>query len=521
MSTSVDRAALSNQPSTVVISLEGEQKLDRVLARWHNLPEAEVKKFIPSMMRAHRISWIKKGKQLRAIDLGKLDQLFTNRVQHGVGALAHENGEPISACQSGVRYLVGKQDKIKKIPHIYAKQPTIANFFWQLAVETNPKMRAEAREQLYDVLREVQHNDPTIEKCCLWPLVSLIPFFDPPVGSEVPIKNKTYTVSKKINLPTIGGSTPAYVLEREDEPPMLIFRGSTYPGDKGYAAGWLSDCTPGLSVGHIPARSSELKEWIKEQANVTVVGASLGGSLALHMVSLYGDHLGQVHAWNPAGLHLWKDYGEKRGMEVTIYNQWNDLVSTMGYFPSYAKILRIVPNKHHNFKLAHMRPYAGQSSVTVVESDTFYENNRAARHFLSGLHIGGSVIPFSILAAGTTLYRTYNLFTLTHLREAEYATTADRALVISWIAVGTLLVTLAAMMLTKRNLPQMKNAYSQLGHKGYNAVAITFATIGGMMILGGLRATGHLKSKKLIHLAKEKGVDLPKWTRQVESDDED
>jgi|GEM_PF-6957386 len=469
----------------------------------YKLPLAQVKKIFDQLLRAHDITWDKNRKTIPMITLQRIDKLFQERVHHGKGAIARARSAPNSAAEAGVDVLIGRRKSREKVPpaavHCRPRQATLSDYFSSLMVKAKESDLTEFRHELLRAASEAYTNktDDLVYQCFAYPLLSLIAFTSPRVGSEIEFEGKRWRVEKRFDLATIGGAIQAFALSTEEKPPMLIFKGSTFPGDEGFAATWISDTTPGLSVGHIAARSADLKEWIVHQRDVTVVGASLGGALALHMVSLYGDHVGNVHAYNPAGLEAYVSYGEQRGMDVHIYSQWNDLVSTMGYFPPWATVYRIVPLRDQNFIVAHARIFAGEDEVTIFKTTGKYENSRPERHALVATRQICSPITFTLLGTPTLLYRTYELFSLSYLSEKEGTTKGDLLLVITWVAIGALLIAFATFLLTHRKLPQIQRIIDKIGNKKFTAIASVIGTVGGLMALCGVRALTRLHSKKI------------------------
>ncbi len=483
-------------------------KLDRSslyeeMSNRHQLPLSQVKKIFSELLRANAVKWDSSRQTVPVATLRKIDHLFKERVHHGKGAIAKASSPPHSAAEAGVDVLIGRRDRREKVlpaaKGCKPRQATLSDYFSTIMVETNKKDLDEFRQELLRAASAAYNNkdEDLVYQCFAYPLLSLVAFTSPQVGSEIEFEGKIWRVEKRFDLGTIGGSIQAYALRAEEHPPILIFKGSTFPGDEGFAATWISDTTPGLSVGHIAARSADLKEWIVKQRQVTVVGASLGGALALHMVSLYGDHVGHVHAYNPAGLEPYVSYGEQREMHVHIYSQWNDVVSTMGYFPDWATVYRIVPMQNHNFIVSHARIFAGEGEVTIFKTTGKYENTRYERHALVATRQLCSPITFILLGTPTLLYRTYEFFSLSYLSKKEATTKDDLLLVITWIAIGALLIAFATFLLTHRKLPQIHRILDKIGNKKFTAMASVIATLGGLMAVCGIRALTRLHSKKV------------------------
>ena len=468
--------------------------LSAQLAAEHNIPEPIVKKVLPILMSEHKISWEKRNVSVSAEDQATLTQLFRDLVHHGEGAMPTANYPPKSAAESFWNKISGKSNQLAKVK---GDHDSIFSYFYSVAIEAQEHHINEFREEYFRQLSQIKpHDNEVIRSCCAYPLLTFLPFMKPAIGRQFCFNNINYIVDNCIDLPTLGGSIPVYVLKDQNESLTLVFKGSTFPGDKGYAASWLSDFTPAVSVGHFPARSKELKEWFDNHNDVTVIGASLGGSLALQMVSLYGDKLKEAHAFNPAGLTFCKNFKEENeNVPVYIYSQWNDLVSNMGYFPKWATVYRIMADDA-DVTRAHAEVFAGKKEVTVIKTTGSYQNSRTGRHLLSSAHKLGSIVPFTIIGSSTVMYNIYDVITRQSIGRKEKTSYFDIATVITQIALGALLIAVAIYARKHRQLPQIKKIIQEIGTKRFEQSTMALIIIGSLMTAGGLRAIGHFKKKK-------------------------
>ena len=99
----------------------------------------------------------------------------------------------------------------------------------------------------------------------------------------------------------------AYGLVAKDAPPLLPFKGTTYPSDKGFALSLLTDLNPMQSVGGWAHRIAEnsLTDWLKrntQHQKARVFGKSLGGSLSLLTAIKWPDYIAQVTTYGAPGL---------------------------------------------------------------------------------------------------------------------------------------------------------------------------------------------------------------------------
>lgn len=241
-------------------------------------------------------------------------------------------------------------------------------------------------------------------------IIGLLPFTYPELGMEFPLPVKTgnswemrlYMVEAKFDLSPSWFSSPlpAYGLSPKGHgQSILAFIGTTFPAGEGFLAAFLSDCTPGFSVGHAACLYGEksIREWLGEQGPAKAVGISLGGALTLHAARLFPDLITEAHAIDPPGWYPWLK--SSSNAQIKIYSQWNDLISTMGFFPTgeNVEVYRILQAEEENFAAAHLRLYSGGGRVAIFKSSPEFENKRAERRFLTALHIATSPITVSIV----------------------------------------------------------------------------------------------------------------------------
>ncbi|MBI3508628.1 MAG: hypothetical protein HY069_03200 [Chlamydiia bacterium] len=254
-------------------------------------------------------------------------------------------------------------------------------------------------------------------------LIALIPYtypeegeaFDIPIQSEGTWKMARYCVDRKIALTPKWFSSPivAYGLVAQEGPPILSFIGTTFPAGEGHVATLLADFTPGLSVGHAPYLFGRdtISHWLAGKSGVQVYGTSLGGALALHTLRHHSEQLAKVCVFNPAGLYPWHWWGVSydTGPKVHIYYQHQDLVASMGSFPTgnQVSVYRVFNHQPEDFLRAHARLYTGSHQVMMLRSDAQYENGRFCRRVLTVVHFIASFILFPLILLGYLLSVVY------------------------------------------------------------------------------------------------------------------
>ncbi|MFN0064726.1 MAG: hypothetical protein ACKVOH_00665 [Chlamydiales bacterium] len=465
------------------------------------VPAAQAKKVFAQALASRQIVW-KKSDTLTGAKLKAIAQVFAEAVSHSEGVFVNVEGNPTTPVQAFSDFLVRKRERVEG-------KLLQAKMLKTVVVERDAAFMTDFRGELQGALDEAFEQrarvSPEAMQTFVHYILSLIPFTYPEINSRwtIPIMRNAqweqveYTIEQKFDLSPacLSSPLPAYALiAGGDTPPILACLGSTYPAGDGFIATWMSDCTPGLSVGKAPVLygKAALAVWFQGKQNVKVVGTSLGGAIALQMLRYFGDKVGEVHAVNPAGLHPWDSYGEQHA-QVFIYSQWGDAVSTMGYFPRNAQIWRIVKDgKDENFILAHARGYSG-GAVTIFKSTVVYEHHRKDRALLTGLHIALSPILFSILFSLNAIKRIieelYNFLTAKALA-GQKVSNEDLCALVTCIAVGALLISLGVTMLALQSKsPLFTRALSQVGQKGYVGISAATITFGGMLVLPTLSHT--------------------------------
>jgi hypothetical protein len=371
------------------------------------------------------ISW-SEGKPLDAIMFRKIGTaLEEDCIFKGEGISAQS--DPDSKLHPLMEYLMGRND----LPNGMSGAEALAIFHEE--IERDP---VEACRLFQQELRQVLEKAAASEiprlteepqrealfKMFVGHLIAALPFVYPNKGDLFPIPVKIegqwvvkqYKVDERIEL-TPGPFSPllAFGLIAQDNdlsaPPLLTFSGTTW--GEGKFVSVLSDLTPFMSVGHVPYLfgQSKIDAWMNRYrhfSDVDIFGASLGGALCFHFLRNHSDRLRSVNVFNPPGLYscLWNGPIDK--LEVNIYLQQNDIVSTAGYFPtgSDVHVYRVVGEQSDGYREAHGRGYGGGKRVTLVRSTSHYENSLWKRTswttllFVAGLTVGVALWTFFILA---------------------------------------------------------------------------------------------------------------------------
>lgn len=334
-------------------------------------------------------------------------------VYHGKGCQI----EPTPGCNEQIQgfllYLLGRD--------VFSSSWLDTELFHAVFVSKNPSLLCMMRKELGNILAACASHLPVpgspeevIFQTFVGNCLTMLPYSYPEAGEVFSIPQKVnghwkmcqYTMDPPIELTPSRIVTPlkAFGLTSKEGPPLLTIIGTTYPAGDGYLMAILSDFTPGLSVGHLPYHLGEknLQKWLDGKTDVRLFGSSLGGAICFHVLRHNREKISEVNAYNPPGLYPWDWKQPFESQKINIYYQENDLVPTMGMFPtgSNVSVYRVMGlNAGNNALLAHVRGHYGGRQVTILKSSPEYENSRPVRRFLTAAHcIGTLTIGFGITA---------------------------------------------------------------------------------------------------------------------------
>lgn len=233
----------------------------------------------------------------------------------------------------------------------------------------NPQMLKEVRTLFHDIFNEtaakVLVSQPTGNESfhyqtIIFNLLSYYIFLDPQEGSifNIPqlVGDKWVSVPYKVERMELtpskmGSPLIAFGLVPQvfGAPPLLLFKGTTYPADDGFFLSLLADIDPHNGAGGWAFNDAypKIDKWLKdntEKAGVKarVTGQSLGGSLSQKAAIYCSQYIESVFSFNPPGLskHDEKQWNELQTgnkekqlplPKVQVYCQDGDLVHTVDY----------------------------------------------------------------------------------------------------------------------------------------------------------------------------------------------
>lgn len=241
-------------------------------------------------------------------------------------------------------------------------------------------------------------------------LLAYLPFFGPEEGTILMIpmgpegKMIHYHVERLELTPYVLGSPlVAYGLipQEENAPPILIFKGSTYPADEGNYLSLLTDVNPFAPVGgyafHFSAKD-RIQAWLEknvpkdsqeEEMKAEIMGASLGGALSLLTASYFPKYIAKVSAFNSPAMTS-SEVGEwdlrKAELEegqvprVNVYLQDGDPIANFVgccWAPDW-NIFHVHSLVSEAYQ-AHASAYTAHEEAYIIPGDSETDNNKTGR----------------------------------------------------------------------------------------------------------------------------------------------
>lgn len=194
-------------------------------------------------------------------------------------------------------------------------------------------------------------------------------------------------------------------------PPILIFKGTTYPTDEGFSLSLLTDLNPAASVGAYAFRTGrkKIQAWLEKETKrqqAVVYGKSLGGAQAWRTALHHPELVRKVMAYGAPGMsrsdssHLKKLLeSSKRLPEINLLCQEGDPVPYVNKHVAqgvhYFKVLGEHPRKG---TLAHAEMYSTHEHSILMKVVPSHVAKRARRFGISALRGTLSLFAFPLLA---------------------------------------------------------------------------------------------------------------------------
>ncbi len=252
--------------------------------------------------------------------------------------------------------------------------------------EKNLEILEEAKELLqllfYDLFSDLSYKELTNEESfhfevIIGDLLALLPFLRPEPGSlvQVPIKMEEqwqlvdYFIEEILLTPNwLGSPCVAYGLISESlAPSLLLFKGTTYPTDRGFSLSLVADTNPLLALGTTLFKigKNKIEEWLNlQEKEVVIYGKSLGGELALCTATRFCDKVFKVMAYSSPAFPAYSVRKLKKTNHclpaIHFFSQKGDLIP-------YLDMPLRHPNIHY-YKLSSQRNKNGISAHAYIYS---------------------------------------------------------------------------------------------------------------------------------------------------------
>lgn len=267
----------------------------------------------------------------------------------------------------------------------------------------NPEILREGRDLLNKILtnmfEEIEHknlseNESFHLEMIIGDLLSLYPFLGPERGEvlNVPVQIDgewqlvAYEVEQILLTPSwMGSPLEASGLKPKDNdaaPPLLLFKGTTYPTDRGFGLSLITDLNPAASVGSYAFRTGKKKidAWLEKHAGknkAIIFGKSLGGAQAWRTALYHPDKVEKVMAYGAPGLSLrdvkrWNRVlkNSPEHPEINVFCQKGDPVP---YFERAVKkgfnYYQVLGEKSRKGVLAHADMYSTHERSIIIRMD--------------------------------------------------------------------------------------------------------------------------------------------------------
>lgn len=303
-----------------------------------------------------------------------------------------------------------------------------------VAWKKNPELLKEARELLQtllsnmiDELQLLPPKDAFHMEIIIGDLLSLYPFLNPEQDEELQVpllidgewRLHNFQVEKIKMTPSWMGS-PLVALGmkpmEEGTPPLLLFKGTTYPTDEGFGLSLLTDLNPFASVGAyaFKAGRKKIEKWLRENAEnmpAHVYGKSLGGAQAWRCALNFPEHVKKVMAYGAPGLSIADSKKQKalfktpdKHPEINLFCQEGDPVP---YFDKHVQqgfnYYQILGAKKRRGGAAHADMYATHKNSLVFKLQPSQVAKRWRRITLTALRGTLSLFLFPVAVLGHAL----------------------------------------------------------------------------------------------------------------------
>ncbi|MCE5318045.1 MAG: hypothetical protein LLG04_11900, partial [Parachlamydia sp.] len=296
--------------------------------------------------------------------------------------------------------------------------------------KTNPEILKEGRALIQELLENVSlelegkeaklsHQKDFHFEMIVGDLLSLYPFTGVSHGEKltVPVivdgkwRRVDYTAETiELSPRWMGSPLMALGLSSPAAPPLLIFKGTTYPTDHGFGLSLLTDLNPAASVGAYAFRLGRQKigKWLSSHASennkAVIYGKSLGGALSWRTGLHFSQYVSKVMAYGSPGFttrearQLHRSMHQKSHPAIHVFCQKGDPVPFFDKLASRGVHYYLVlgSNNLSGFR-AHAEAYSVHPHSAVIRLNVSKEARCFKRHALTTLRFTLSLILFPLI----------------------------------------------------------------------------------------------------------------------------
>lgn len=311
-----------------------------------------------------------------------------------------------------------------KFPHQPSSKLTKAKFLEAFLIRKNDhwlkQLRVLIGKLLLQIPQQLSGNKEIYLNALAGYLLAYYSFMDPqpdetlsvPLHLDEGWKIISYKIGRIPLTPKwLGSQVYAYGLTpiNGEGPPILLFKGTSYPADDGFYLGLMADFNPCASVGSylFSLGKAKIKEWLSSaERRAYVFGQSLGGTLCAHTVAAYPDLVAKCFTYNAPPLFIedLKHYEEKckKGGHwpnvYAFYNE-NDIVPLAGAcWGKNWRIFRVLTSQVKNPLVSHVQCFLNDRTNIVFEVAREKEQTKFSRKILLILY-SLFCIPFFLFLA--------------------------------------------------------------------------------------------------------------------------
>ncbi len=327
----------------------------------------------------------------------------------------------------------GLSPSMEKIAHLLFGDLTLwkklrfdPEFKSEVLYRQNPARLAEGRALMQNLLNQIfQINSKDLfrAEALIGNILCFYPYVNPAEGQILSIphyidqnwRRVDYRVEKIILTPSWMGSPveACGLIPVTDNaaPPRLIFKGTTYPADKGLLLQLMTDLNPAMAVGSylFMIGKKKIDEWMRKVGGcVWVCGLSLGGALT-ELTSAYSPQwVARGDAYNAPGLDCRTPFKQNLPQPlVNIYTQPYDIVSQVGTCLGGENwnLWSIIPSQEiKNILISHVHVNLSDPQAQIVQLNRCQEERKWSRR-LSSLGFLVLAIPLFLLLLVIWLFK--------------------------------------------------------------------------------------------------------------------